>query len=114
MTEVELAKQVMEYGALWAFAIFVCFIVWKKVIPLAERYMVSVEKLHDSIGENMKNQQGLCEAHGKVIIGHHKAARSAALEACKFCRSFVSREFPNSAEEADEACDKIERIIGEA
>lgn len=114
MTEVEFAKQIMEYGALWAFAIFVCFVFWKKVLPLGDRYLTSVEKLHDSIGENMKAQQGICTSHRQIIMGHDKAARAAAIEACKFCRAFVAKEFPNSAEEADEACDQIERIIGEA
>jgi hypothetical protein len=113
MPEAAFVKQVMEYGALWAFAIFVCFVFWKKVVPLGDRYMTSVEKLHDSIGDHMKEQQRLCDGHGNIIIGHDKAARSAALEACKFCRAFVAKEFPTSTAEANSACDSIERIIGE-
>ena len=114
MPEVDFIKQVMEYGALWAFAIFVCFVFWKKVLPLGDRYMSSVEKLHDSIGEKMTAQTLVQQSHENALKVHDEGMRNAAQEACDFCRKFVAKEFTNSINEANEAFAKIERIIGEA
>lgn len=78
------------------------------------RYIASVEKLHDGIGDKLGSQQALCSQHGKAIAGHDETMRAAALEAFRFFRVFVQREFPNSAVDAKEAFEKLERIIGEA
>ena len=100
-------KQFMDYGALWGFAILVVIVVWKKVLPWGDRYMTSVEKLHDSLGERMSQQ-------GKTINSHDQTMRDAALRGCQLCRDFVASEHPNFSANANAACDEIERIIGEA
>lgn len=89
---------------------FVGLFMWR----YGQRYIASVEKLHDSLGERMGTQQGLCALHGKRIEGHDVAMRKAALQGCEMCRAVADREFPNSAALVGKHCDEIERIIGEA
>lgn len=98
------------FGAPMTMLVFLCFALWK----YGGRYLVSVEKLHDSLGEKMGAQQALCGQHGKAIAEHDAVMREAAIEAFRFFRVFVVREFPNSADDAKEAFDKLQRIIGEA
>lgn len=98
------------FGVPVTLLVFIGIFFWK----YGARYIASVEKLHDAIGTTIGKQQHLCEDHGKVMNAHDADSRRAVLEACSFCRRFVEREFPNSAKEADDACDKIEKIIGEA
>ena len=114
MPDSGIIKEFMDYGALWGFAILVVVVIWKKVLPWGDRYLTSVEKLHDSLGEKIGAQQVLCEKHAKVLGNHDHAMREAALEACQMCRAIAEKELPNSAVMVGKHCDEIERIIGEA
>lgn len=110
----EQIKYFISQGVLGAIVAFMILVVWKKVIPWLERYLVSVEKLHDSIGDNMGKQQALCHDHGTTIHSHDKQMRKAAIEACAMCRAIAEKDLPGSAALVGKHCDEIERIIGEA
>lgn len=112
MPDASTIKQLMDYGALWAFAVLVVLVIWKKVLPWGDAYIASVEKLHDSVGTNMAAQTAVSQSHADTLKVHDEETRKVAQEACAFCRKFVAIEFPNSAQEANEAIAKIERIIG--
>ena len=122
------ASEMLRYGPLGAFALAVCWGGWivlrhggAKAYTLADRYVTSTEKLHDTIKESMNQQQSLCDQHGKAVIAtteaiqsHDDALRVAVRSACEMCRTVSAKEFPGSAAEVDKHCREIERIIGEA
>lgn len=85
----EWIKEFISYGALGGFAVFAGFVFWKKVLPWGDRYIASVEKLHDQLGEKIGTQQDLCAQHGARITKHDKAARDIALHQCKLLPFFI-------------------------
>lgn len=113
MPDASTIKQFMDYGALWAFAVLVVLVIWKKVLPWGDKYIASVEKLHDSIGTNMTSQTAVSQSQAETLKVHDEGMRKVAQEACAFCRKFIAKEFPSSVQEANEAFAKIEQIIGD-
>jgi hypothetical protein len=89
--------------------VFIGIFMWR----YGARYITSVEKLHDGIGEKMGSQQTLCAQHGKLIATHDASMRDAAMVAFSFVQAFVEREFPASKPDADDAFEKLRRIMGE-
>lgn len=155
--------QMFSTSALAAFAVFVCFGLWKivsiggrRALALGERYVASTEKLHDTLKESDIKQKELCEGHRqsleimseavdeniliqreqcehlKTLVDLHQApsgpvttsiAQTCAIHRdmgkmkqivkhhCAMCRVIARNEFPAIADQLDEHCNAMERLI---
>lgn len=110
-------KELFNYGVLGIIVAGCAIVVWKRVLPWADRYIASTELLHEQIAKTMAKQGDLCDGHGEGISSakrHLNRHDSVVRTACAMCRDVAAKHYPSACETVNRHCAEIERIIGEA
>lgn len=105
------ASELLRYGPLGAFALAVCWGGWILLMKggtnaymLGERYVLSTERLHDTLKESDEQQKKLCNAHSQAMESLDASLdRSLVVqeESCRHLDKLVQAHSPHWAENVE-------------
>jgi hypothetical protein len=110
-------------AALAAFAVAVCFMVYKivfhggrKAVELGERYVSSTEALHDTLREADQQQKVLCQQHADTLVtlnDHFSESLQVQSRSCQHLETLVLAHGPDWAatvNRINDQCDDMQRM----
>ena len=117
------ASELLRYGPLGAFALAVCWGGWiliraggTKAYVLGERYVISTEKLHDTLKESDEQQKKLCNAHATALESLDASLDASLVvqqESCGHLESLVKAHSPqwsSRVEQINENAKDLQRV----
>lgn len=117
------ASELLRYGPLGAFALAVCWGGWillkeggAKAYQLGERYVMSTEKLHDTLKESDQLQKDMCNTHATALKSLDVSLDASLVvqeESCEHLKSLVAAHSPKWAanvERVNENAKDLQRV----